>query len=195
VFTPNHEYNMGGDVIGIFRSAEDEKRFVLIIIQAKNWFKESLAVSSVNNYSNSSSSSSILIGHQWRKSQEEFPKSIKGFGTDIIVAKGRKSTSGKNLGFCSKVSRVFILCTGNELQTAISCAADEGIVTIRAMRSWLPTAAYNCEAAHHLRQMFTANDSVEDAEQGFDDEASGDEVEDDEEKEGDAEEDEGDNIN
>jgi hypothetical protein len=49
------------------------------------------------------------------------------------------------------------------------------------MRSWLPTAAYNCEAAHHLRQMFTAKETVEDAMQGVDadeaKEASGDEEE------------------
>jgi hypothetical protein len=38
----------------------------------------------------------------------------------------------------------------------VKCVRDEGVITAKSMRNWLPTAAYGCELAQFLQETFSA---------------------------------------
>lgn len=49
---------------------------------------------------------------------------------------------------------ISLLFTSNEMENFVTVQPNEGIITINAMRDWLPTAAHALQTATHLRKIF-----------------------------------------
>jgi hypothetical protein len=103
-------------------------------LQCKDWFRKTIW----------REGKQVSIEESWRKRRPlVFPQS------DMKV----QDKTGKEL----TVSILHMLFSANEVADLI-CSEDEGVVTIKSMRNWLPTAAYACEAANHLNELFSVSE-------------------------------------
>jgi hypothetical protein len=129
ILVPAPIYNEGGDLYGFFKSVIHNE-YVLAVIQCKDWFVGEM--SSMNTIDNS-----------WRRNREKlFPD------TEVHIEDkaGRKCTV--------RVLHILASVNDEDVLPRINCSRVEGVMTVNSMRSFLPTAAYACEAANHLRAIF-----------------------------------------
>jgi hypothetical protein len=136
IMMPTHRFNECGDSFGFFKKANGSPyQYALLVFQNKNWFKESLF----------KSGPSLRIADSWRKRRHlSFPNSVEHF-TD------------KQGNLCT-VEVIHILASVNDqVLEEVHCQANEGVLTVKSMRSWLPTAAFACETANLLRVLFDAS--------------------------------------
>ena len=132
VFHPKEkDNNMGGDFYGLFKCLTAQSDYVLMVGSCKDWFSHTIGKGTVD------------LGQVWRESQAE---EFLGKGNPVVVEVG---------GVAVTVQVVFMLFTPNNLLGDVKLGLAEGVVTVASMRRWLPSAAYACETAHHLREIFS----------------------------------------
>jgi hypothetical protein len=138
VIMPTHMFN-ACDSFGFFKITNGPPyQYALLVFQNKNWFKESLF----------KDQQSLSVADSWRKRREfSFPNSVEQF-TD------------KQGNSCT-VEVIHILASvTDQVLEEVHCEANEGVLTVKSMRSWLPTAAFACETANLLRVLFDASDNA-----------------------------------
>ena len=131
IFSPTNKNTGVGDVFGLFKvNAQDN--FVLLIAQCTDWFGEKFLVQFDQELS---------VADSWRKHRPQvYPQS------EIQI---QDDEHGKTI----KVKVIHLLFSANDVPN-LQATDYEGVVTFKSMRSWLPTAAYACEAITHLNAVF-----------------------------------------
>jgi hypothetical protein len=133
VFIPKDPYNLDGEVFGLFKT-DTEGYWALLVFQCKDWFYDT------------TEGSNIVM--KWKKNRKDlFPSDEINF-----TIENRNQT----------VKIFHILFSSNELEQKanLQCTESDGAGTLKTMREWLPTAAYACEGAHKLREIFSPPDAV-----------------------------------
>jgi hypothetical protein len=131
VFIPKDNFNLYGDVFGIFRT-DIESCWALLVFQCKDLFLDHVK-------RNNSKINFVNELKKYRKTL--FPEDEINFTIDNM----------------NKTLKVFhVLCSANELEeiSYLQCTDSDGAGSLKTMRGWLPTAAFACEGAHKLREIF-----------------------------------------
>jgi hypothetical protein len=135
VFIPKDPYNLNGDVFGLFKT-DTEDHWALLVFQCKDWFLDTAEGSNIVT--------------KWKKNRKDLfpPKNKINF-----IFENRIQT----------IQIFHILFSSNELEEKanLQCIESDGAGTLKTMREWLPTAAYACEGAHKLREIFSPLDAVD----------------------------------
>jgi hypothetical protein len=151
VFHPKCRFNMGGDLYGLFRSKGGES-FELVVVQAKNWFRDVIKGAAGATHS---------VANCWRRSVMPFESPVIEFvGKDgngqatpnpMLLPTGpiKVKTNGND----AIVNIRYILFTSNK-PDQLALPRSSGVITTQSMRRWLPTAAYACEHAHLIQEIF-----------------------------------------
>jgi hypothetical protein len=144
VCVPTHQFNLGCDVVGLFCRA-DGPGYVLLAIQAKNWFTPP------------------------RKCTfpAEFDWNMQCWTADQYCGLRETTNAVVNMTIADlqrhSVTPIFIMCTINREhsldENITESTIGAGVMDLVGMRTWLPSAAYGAELAQSLRQLFRPFDS------------------------------------
>lgn len=130
IITVQNQNNYPGDFYGMFKTEGDfktEDGFAGFRVQSEDWFVDSVG--------NKVTGDKEDILDKWRKFDHLVPWEVA-------------LDDGTTVPFAS------LLFTANSLQQDVALHPMEGVVTIAAMRTWLPTAAHALQTLAHLQEMF-----------------------------------------
>lgn len=139
VFSPLYMHNLVSDVYGLFKvDTMEANEYVLLAVQAKDWFGDYVRLRPPKK-------GSYSVLDSWRKNMDQvFPE--------------KKIIFTNELGETVTVKVLFLLFTANELDESmrqqLNCSDQEGAGSIKTMRNWLPSAAFACETAQKLKELF-----------------------------------------
>ena len=134
IITVNDPMNIPSDFYGIFET--ESGGFAGFRVQCKDWFKDTVYNNKVP----------VDIVEKWRQHDNMLP-------SQKVVLE-----DGTTVPFAS------LLFVANRLQQKVTLNPFEGVISIAAMRTWLPTAAHALQTFSHLREIFGWHNEVEDSE-------------------------------
>lgn len=148
IFRPSDPLNVSGDIFCLLpRAGAGQSGALLVVVQCKAHFCRTKLDQKVTL-------------KKWRKGRRFFTDSALTFTT----TNEERPNPIPELLAANNITPVFLLFCTNPVDTAkANLGADEGVVDLVRMRSWLPTAAFAAECATVLRALFRT--SVEEEEE------------------------------
>jgi hypothetical protein len=136
VIAPSFEFNVNADIIGLFKASDRKYKWdwALLVIQVKDWF--------FDRFVSNNNKNEVFLSDEWKSNRKVlFPNN------EITFTNGNRTET---------VKIFHILLTANELDRIddLKCVDNDGAGSVQTMKTWLPTAAYACESAHNLREIF-----------------------------------------
>eukprot|EP00048_Salpingoeca_helianthica_P012287 m.177423 g.177423 ORF g.177423 m.177423 type:complete len:917 (-) comp15350_c1_seq6:187-2937(-) len=148
-FRPFHKSNVSGDMFCLLPRAGRQTGALLVVVQCKAHFNP-----------DPPDQSETL--EKWRTGRKYFTDSILAYTHGLP----KRHNPIPQLLAANNITPVFLLFCTNPVDTAeANLGADEGVVDLVRMRSWLPTAAFAAECATVLRALFRTSVEEEEEEQ------------------------------